>query len=283
MATRTYEFGLKGLPVPDGEIDARDLVAILEPLRLAAIRVARQVGGSARTGRTPKTLDAAGNLRFKATHPGSTVLEVALGDPRTLAGMPDEELIGERFEELVAGVAANKSPAWTTAPIAAACRRLSLALRACGAEEFSFARSDDGKRVLARAQTAALDDEPWRVAPEVAGEATVSGHLDLVDLRRSYFRVRDDAGNDIGLVDVRDAVAASQLVGKRVIASGLSETDGTGRLRLVEPEIRPDAVPAAWTTPPEAFGPVQRVTADQLPHIDVSDEEIEEFLKEIRS
>ena len=41
MEVRTYELKLTDLPVPEGEIDVRDLVAILEPLRLAALRVAR--------------------------------------------------------------------------------------------------------------------------------------------------------------------------------------------------------------------------------------------------
>lgn len=40
MSTRTYQLTLEGLPVPSGEIDVRDLVAILEPIRLTALRVA---------------------------------------------------------------------------------------------------------------------------------------------------------------------------------------------------------------------------------------------------
>lgn len=38
MAERIYELKLSGIPVPDGEIDVRDLVVIVESLRLAALR-----------------------------------------------------------------------------------------------------------------------------------------------------------------------------------------------------------------------------------------------------
>lgn len=43
MTTRTCELTLKGLQVTDGEIDVRNLVAILEPLRVTAVTVTLQV------------------------------------------------------------------------------------------------------------------------------------------------------------------------------------------------------------------------------------------------
>lgn len=281
MATRTYELSLKGLPVPDGEIDVRDLVAILEPLRLAAVRVARQVGGSARTGRTASSLDAAGNLRFKNNKPGSTVLEFALGDAATLPDMPDEELIANRFEELVAAIATNEPPEWVNPPIAAACRRAAAALHSCGASEFALARTGEGVHAVATASTGALDAERWQLAPEATGEVTVSGRLDMVDIRQSHFRIRDDAGNDIHLLDVDSAADASQLVGRRVVATAFGERDERGRLRLVDPKIAVEETPASWSLPKEPADVTAAPVAD-LPHIDLDDDEIEAFLAEIR-
>lgn len=281
MATRTYELSLKGLPVPDGEIDVRDLVAILEPLRLAAVRVARQVGGSARTGRTASSLDAAGNLRFKSNRPGSTVLELAIGDTATLPDMPDEELIADRFEELVAAIATNKPPAWINPPVAAACRQASAALHACGASEFALARVEGGPHDIAAAATIELDADRWQLVPESTGEVTVSGRLDMVDIRQSHFRIRDDAGNDIHLLDVDAAADASQLVGRRVVATAFGERDERGRLRLVGPTITVEESPASWSLP-VATAEVVGVPVADLPHIDLGDDEIEAFLAEIR-
>ncbi len=282
MSTRTYQLTLEGLPVPSGEIDVRDLVAILEPIRLTALRVARQVGGSARTGRTASSLDVAGGLRFKATRPGSTVLEFTLGDAETLQGMPDEGLIADRFEELVGAIATNDPPDWINPPIASACRRASAALHACGASSFALSRVGDEGRSIASAETLQLDATRWLTAPEAAGTMTVSGRLDMVDLRLGHFRVRDDVGNDIHLVDVPDVDSASTLVGRRVVATGTAERDHRRRLRLVEPTIGADTASLPWTHPPQIAPTVGAAAAD-LPQIDVTEEEIEEFLKELRS
>lgn len=281
MATRTYELSLKGLPVPDGEIDVRDLVAILEPLRLAAVRVARQVGGSARTGRTASSLDAAGGLRFKSTRAGSTVLEFSLGDMTSLPAMPDEELIADRFEQLLASIASNRPPEWVNPPVAAACRRASAALHACGATEFSMSRVGKEIRIVAQARTGALDADIWRMAPEATGEITVSGRLDMVDLRQCHFRIRDDVGNDIHLLDVNDAADASLLVGQRVVATAFGERDDRGRLRLVDPSIHAQVLPAEWSLPQKAT-PILGVPVADLPRIDIDEDEIEAFLAEIR-
>lgn len=282
MATRTYELTLTGLPVPAGEIDVRDLVAILEPLRLAALRVARQVGGSAPTGRTASSLDDAGGLRFMATKAGSTVLEFALGDASSLPGMQDEALIADRFEELVGAVASNDPPEWATPPIAAACRKAAAAIHSCGATSFRLTRVGNATRPVAEAETVDLDSGIWAVKPEDAGIMTVSGRLDMVDLREGHFRVRDDIGNDIHLVDVADADLASTLVGQRVVASGSAERDHRRRLRLVAPTISADTLSVPWTQVPTAL-PAASIALADIPGVDVTADEVGEFIKVIRS
>lgn len=55
--------------------------------------------------------------------------------------------------------------------------------------------------------------------------------LDMVDLCEGHFRVRDDIGNDIHLLDVAGADTASTLVGQRVTAPelrSLTTTAGFG-------------------------------------------------------
>lgn len=171
VTTRVYELSLDDLPAPAGEIDVRDLVAILGPLQLVAAGVARQVADSARTDQTENSLDAAGRLRFKSTKRGSTVLEFSLGDPDTLPDMPDEEVIGDRFEQLVVAIAMSEPPEWIGPSIAAACRQVSAALRSCGASRFTLTRTDGTSRRVVVAATIAAGDLPatW-TQPAIAGE-----------------------------------------------------------------------------------------------------------------
>ena len=72
---------------------------------------------------------------------------------------------------------------------------------------------------------------------------SVSGRLDLVDLQRSRFRVRDAVGNDVPAQHVADADDAARLAGEIVTATGEAVLGSRGQitsLRTVRIE------PAGW-------------------------------------
>lgn len=114
-----------------------------------------------------------------------------------------------------------------------------------------------------------------------ANELTVSGRLDTVDARAGHFRIRDDVGNEIHLFDVDNAADVSLLLGQRVVATAFGERDDRGQLRLIDPTICAQVLPAEWSLPQPAV-PVVGVPIDDLPRIDIDDDEIEAFLAEIR-
>lgn len=284
MATRTYDLTLSGLDAPDGQIDFRDIAALADSLQVAATRISRLVAGLDGRGRAPAGLDAACSLRLVSLNPGSTAVKFALGDEASLAGMTDEEQIATKFEELVRGVAENAPPEWVTPLISLAAAKLATGLQETGASEFSMVRDDIAARpTVARSSIPALDRAVWKIEAESPPEMlTVSGLLEAVDLRYRRFLVRDDVGNDIRIEDVADLDSASRLIGSRVVATGMSERDERGRVRLVGPTVTIENLPEHWLARP-VDAPVAGAPLDEIPKIDVSADEIDAFLAEIRT
>ena len=163
--------------------------------------------------------------------------------------------------------------------------RVAASLVATGASYFSFASTGPHERLITPSPVAVgtLDSTVWKTGPEITTEAlTVTGMLEAVDLRANRFRIRDDIGNDIRLDDVADLEAAARLIGTRVVATGTAERDDRNRVRLVEPVVGAEKMPSQWVEMPIAGGG----TGGRIPEravADVSDEEIEAFLAEIRS
>lgn len=77
---------------------------------------------------------------------------------------------------------------------------------------------------------------------------TVSGVVEMADLRSHRFRLRDDVGNAIALNEVADVTAARGLVGERADAVGQPLRDNRGRLTaLSSATVVAAQVPASWT------------------------------------
>lgn len=119
--------------------------------------------------------------------------------------------------------------------------------------------------------------EVWPVAPAQPQErpgVSVSGKLELVDLRRSRFRVRDRAGNDIVLEHVVNAEDVAHLAGELVTATGTASTTTQGRVsRLTDAAVHATSLPdwpapsladalAGASQPPE--GGIEGVGEDEL-------------------
>lgn len=285
MAEQSYVLKLDGMAVPSGEIEFRDLVDLADSLQLTATRVGRQIGRVEGPGRTPHGIDDASSLRMRGLQSGSTGIDFVLGNAESFPDVTDELQIKERFEEIVAGIASNHPPEWVTPLVAKAAERVAVSLVATGAKYFSFASTGPHARLITPEPIAVgtLDSTVWKIEPEVTTSTlTVAGTLEAVDLRANRFRIRDDIGNDIRLDDVADLEAAARLIGTRVVATGMAERDDRNRVRLVEPVVVAEALPANWIEIPIATGG----TGGRIPEqavAGVSDEEIEAFLAEIRS
>lgn len=285
MTSREYSFQLIGLDSPDGQISMRDLVHIGDALQLTATRIARQVGGLTGRKRAPASIDRISELRLSGIGRGSTVLEIELGDALSLPlDGGDEDQIATWFEEAVASIPTNMPPTWASPGVAAAIGKVVRHVAESGANML-VARRGTGTMgaPLQTIDVTLVDPTAWTVGEQVEIEhVTFSGRLDKVDLRARRFRVRDDVGNDVTLDDVVDVDAAAQLIGQRVVATGMAEHDPTGRVvRIVEPVLGRESLPQGWSTPMREESVVGGYAF--RPGIDgVSEDDVNEFLAEIR-
>jgi hypothetical protein len=178
---------------------------------------------------------------------GSTTLVATYGEPDVLpVDIGYEMETAERFWDILVGIGANHPPAWVPPLVAESAARLCAAL-ADAAPTVEISQPHRSRRLTLA--SSALDRDVWRRVAESAGEHTVVGRLEAVDLKARRFRIRDDVGNAIGLDDVVDADEAGQLVGKRASATGTGITDERGHLRLRDVVVVASPLPTAWSLP----------------------------------
>jgi hypothetical protein len=280
MSSRAYSFRLEGLSTPSGEISLRDLANIADALQLTATRIARQIGGQTGRGRSTGAIDRMSELRLSGIGSGSTVLEMHLGDSESLL-LPsgDEETVAERFEEVFVALATNSPPSWADAAVKEAIGEVAHQVKTSGAKRVTayrgFGISSTPWQVV---DVRSFDLGVWRVVEERdTDRITMTGHLDKVDLRARRFRVRDDVGHDVTLEDVVDVDAAAQLIGKRVVASGVAEREQGRVVRIIEPVLAHEVLPSDWfvqsaTNLPEGGAVVPGSITG------ISDQEIDDFL-----
>lgn len=277
MTERHYTMRLSGLSTRDGQIAFGDLADLAGKLQAVTRRLARQLGGSEGPGRSPGTLDDLSRLTLTGLGSGSTVLEFDLGDRDTLnlPGAMDDQ-IADRFEEIVAGLAANSRPVWVSPAVGDAVEDLARVLKGSGATNVRVTRDGD---VVAQVVPPQVDSTVWLMPRERdQRQTTVSGTLFAVDTHARRFRLTDDLGNDITLVDVDDPDSVARLVTGRVSASGVAEFDENGKLRqLLAPSLQPFDLPDTWRRP-EPHEPllVGGGLGEGIPGL--TDDEVDEFL-----
>lgn len=278
MTQRHYAMALSGLAARDGQISFTDLAQLAEAMQNVARRLARQVGGNEGPGRSPRVIDAQSNLVLTGLTAGSTVLDFDLGEIGTLEfpGGSDDE-IADRFEEIVAAIATNSRPPWVSPVVSDAVEGLTRTLKSTGARSLRLTRDHDTVAEIAPEQ---VDSTIWVMPRERdQRQIVVSGTLFAVDTHARRFRLTDDLGNDITLVDVQDPDSVARLVTGRVSASGTAEFDENGRLRnLLSPSLQPFDLPESWLRP-EPHDPVALVggsISDGIPGL--TDDEVDEFL-----
>lgn len=240
---------LTGTDVPSGQIDLESLAAIASSLQELATRVGRLVIGQEGPGRTAGVAARVVRLRLAGLSEGSTLLTIPFGEGDVLpmdAGIGTE--IAEKFWEILTGIEHAERPGWTTPLVSQAAVHVLDAL-ARAASQVSISRADGRS---ASWQRDSVSRDPWLGPGPVVGETsiTVSGRLEMVDLRRAQFRLRDDVGNAITLVDVANPEEAGPLVGERAVAMGLPVCDSTGRLQSMEAAtVSAAPIPPEWTVP----------------------------------
>jgi hypothetical protein len=285
MTTTTYSLRLEGLDVPDGEISFRDLSGIGEALQLMATRIARQISGYEGRGGTRATLERMSEIRLTGVAKGSTALLMRLGDPDALPYIEggEEELLNERFEDGLEAIAANTPPEWASPLVKESIGRVAARVQASGARRattsWGFADKLEPNVVI---ELVAVDLAVWKVEEEIeTHRVQMTGRLDKVDLRARKFRVRDDVGNDVTLEDVADIDAAATLIGQRVVATGVAERENGRVVRIVEPSIAAEDLPANWFEVPASVVPIGLpIPKGGISGISTTD--VEEFLEEMR-
>ena len=274
-----FELRLRGTDVADGDLTFAAVSRITGALQLLATRIGRSLVGQDGPGRSPTAVEAATTLRLRgAPQPGSTVLAIGVGQEGVLGEGLEHQTVDQLFA-LMTGLATDTPPPDTSAQVGQAVVQVAEALT------FSATSCDfrSPRRSMVRLTPGAVSRAVWPTEePEGTRRAdtVVTGRLDLVDLRRARFRIKDAVGNDIHLHDVADAADAAQLVGRLVTASGDATFGTRGQmLALYSPHLRATE-PLRWSLPrwdPSAATPP---VADGISG--VSEGEVAEFLELIR-
>ncbi len=247
VESNDLELRLSGLPTPDGEISLADLAAIAAPLQELATRVGRYVAEQSGPGRSLAAVENATRLRLRGVMEGSTRLLVGYGQTDVLEidnGL--QQSTADRFWEVIEGISTDRRPSWTTPGIDDSALKLLDGLRHAGSVEVS---RHDGRTTRFTPPTASR--EVWLRTERVTDTPVVMvGWLKAVDLDSGRFRLTDDVGNRIPLVQVLDPEAAAALVGRRVAASGHEIRGPLGEFRGVQgARLRPVELPSAWLAP----------------------------------
>lgn len=280
--TREIEIRLIGHGSPDGALPAADALGLIASFKDVAYRLTRAVADRPGLGRTDATLEKLATVQV-ALRPGSTRVVFVVGDEAALVD-PVAEGVDEAFWSIVHGLEKNLRPQDISDTVADSVDDLVVALRKAAPQaEFTV----PGHPPL-RVRTATLSRDPWRrAAHEDVGETVLHGLLEMVDLHSSRFRLRDVAGNAIDLHDVADAERAARLVGEQVTVTGvLAVGRGTQHHRM-------DGATVEAAKPIEerlAIDPTRRLEVlltearshAAPPPMDISDEELAEFLADIR-
>ena len=276
MTQRDYRIRIVDPRLPSGQIAASDLAAIADGLQTIAHRLARHLVGASGRGRSPAIVERASQVMVVGLSSGSTFLECWLGDPETLdLPQPPDDVLGQQFDAIVAGIATNTPPTNTPPLVASAAQKLARQLRARfpdGSIEFTLPTS------TVSIEVPDIDSSVWQMSKDMEIQhIAVSGVLNRIDLRVNSFRITDSAGNDISLNEVAEPEDFGPLIGKLVTAEGDGEYVNGKLTGLVAPTIAAFDLPEAWLRP-ETHHPITGGGSFCEGVDGVTDSEIEAFL-----
>jgi len=277
MTSERYSLRLGDTDVAPGEIGLIDLSAISGRLQELATRVGRWVAEIDRPGRSTSVVEQAVTLRLTAVREGSTVLDVVRGPQGTLDfDTPFEQAVDDRFWQVLAGISEDLPP--TDAPPAVRESALELLDSLAHAARSVELTNPFGDRVSFR--PAERERSVWATQARTVhdDEVTVSGVVEMVDLKSHKFRLRDDLGNAIPLEGVE--TTAARLVGGRATVIGRPVHNAKGGLvAIATTSISSASIPNEWVARVEDEAWRTRSSSpDPSGGVDFSDDEWTAFL-----
>lgn len=283
--TTNFDFHLFGAEAPEGELDADDLIALVESVQEIATRIGRIETNAERLGRAPRRTQRVARLTIGLSQ-GSTTMRVhRSGINDTLDFDSDEEeAFDEKFADLVESFGRNERPIWVGDSLSRATSRFIVALQnAARAVDFVV-----GGELRSSFETGRIQRDLWEVAA-VQGPEQIDfvGTLFSANLLTHRLQVEDFVGNRIPLPAVADDVEAGRLLGTVVRVTGTPEYDSIGQLSAIR---RASVVAAADST--DGLSVAREVPlADILRSapgpdpdggLELSDEEFDAFLEAVR-
>lgn len=284
MATQ-FEFRLIDGPAPEGELEADQLIAIVQSLKEVATKLGREETEAEAVGRPSKRTQRVAKLTIGLA-PGSTKVLVrrADGEDALDFDLAEEKSFDEKFQAIVESIADDERPEWVTDTLAVAAGKLRSALEdAAPIVEFKV-----GTRVRSTFRTTETRKETWKafeIEPETDA-VTFIGRLRAVNLDTHRLQVTDDVGNRVALPNVVNDVQVSQLIGGYVEVVGAPERDAKGRLSQIHEAVIGAASPIPGTIGVRGVVPLEDVLASaQGPELGgiagLTDDEAESYLKAI--
>lgn len=254
---KQFEFRLINGSAPSGQLEADDLIALVQSLKEIATKLGRDETEAEPVGRPTKRTQRLAKLNIGLA-PGSTrvlLQRTAGGDDALDFDLDEEQSFDERFEQIVSSIAADSRPEWVSGSLSIAAGKLRAAL-ADAAPQVEF--TVDG-RLNQSFATAETHQGTWLAVEPDPGAPRISfvGRLRVVNLNTHRLQVTDDAGNKVGLPDVTDDLNAGPLLGSYVEVVGSPVRDARGRLTHIRGAVVQAAVPL-----PDGIGIGPRVSAD---------------------
>ncbi|MFT3876698.1 MAG: hypothetical protein QM708_09795 [Propioniciclava sp.] len=279
MATQ-FEFRLIDGDAPEGELEADQLIAIVQSLKEVATKISRAETDAQAVGRPSKRTQRVARLSIGLAPGSTTVLVRRAGvDENALPlEVTEERAFDEKFQAIVESIAVDERPAWVTDTLAIAAGSLRGALEAA-APTVEFKAGGQVRRTFRTAQT---HKETWKAAgaEQTTAVVTFVGRLRAVNLDTHRLQVTDDIGNRVALPNVVNDVGLGRLLGSYVTVVGAAERDAKGHLAQIHdaviepaPSLPPGVglgVPASASleeivagAPGPRFGGIQGLTDDE--------------------
>ena len=224
-----FEFRLKGVDAPDGELDAEQLVAIVQSLREVATRIGRSEAQAEPLGRAPRRVRRLARLTIGLA-PGSTRLLARRsggGEDALDLELAEERAFDERFQDVIESIADDRRPDWVDDSLSAAAAELTVALQQASSE-VEFKVNGLTRRDFKTGET---HRETWQaVATQKPEPIIFMGRLYAVNLNTHRLQVQDAVGNQVALPGVDDESDVGRLLGTQISVTGTPEYDSRGRL-----------------------------------------------------
>jgi hypothetical protein len=257
MATQ-FEFRLLGGDAPEGELEADQLIAIVQSLKEIATKLGRAETEADAVGRPPKKTQRVAKLTIGLAA-GSTKVLVrrAEADDSLDFELDDERGFDEKFQAIVESIALDDRPEWVSDTLAIAAGELRAALeKAAPSIEFKV-----GGQVRRSFKTNETRRETWRTAEAstIPDSVTFVGRLRAVNLDTHRLQVTDDVGNKVGLPNVVNDSEVGRLLGGYVSIVGMPEWDVKGRLSQMHDVLIEAAAPV-----PGQAGVRQAISLDEI-------------------